>query len=40
MVGKKGVAFFRFLGREIEPKRSPTIGDAPRFDEVEPLANG
>ncbi len=38
MVGKKGVAFFRFLGREMA-EAITTFGDSPRFDEVEPLAN-
>jgi F-type H+-transporting ATPase subunit gamma len=38
MVGKKGVAFFRFLGNELAEAISD-LGDAPRFDQVEPLAN-
>ncbi len=38
MVGKKGVAFFRFLGHQMD-ETITDIGDAPRFDQVEPLAN-
>jgi F-type H+-transporting ATPase subunit gamma len=38
MVGKKGVAFFRFLGTEMA-EAITDFGDAPRFDQVEPLAN-
>ena len=38
MVGKKGVAFFRFLGREMA-ETVTDIADAPRFDQVEPIAN-
>ena len=38
MVGKKGVAFFRFLGKEMA-ETTTDIADAPRFDQVEPLAN-
>ncbi len=38
MVGKKGIAYFRFLGREMA-ETITDIGDAPRFDQVEPLAN-
>ena len=38
MVGKKGGNYFRFLRREIG--RSITdLGDDPRFDQIEPLAN-
>ncbi|HBL30696.1 MAG TPA: ATP synthase F1 subunit gamma [Acidobacteria bacterium] len=39
MVGKKGVSFFRFLRRPMA-EQTVTIGDKPRFDEVEPIANG
>jgi len=39
MVGKKGVSYFRFVGREIA-ERTVDIGETPRFDQVEPLANG
>ena len=38
MVGKKGVAYFRFLGNEMAETLTD-IADAPRFDQVEPLAN-
>jgi F-type H+-transporting ATPase subunit gamma len=38
MVGKKGIAYFNFLGRP--PAEEIThIGDRPGFDQVEPLAN-
>jgi len=37
VVGKKGIAYFRFLGRTME-ERITTITDKPRFDQVEPLA--
>ena len=39
IVGKKGVAYFRFLGRPMV-EQSTHIGDRPRFDDVEPIANG
>ena len=39
MVGKKGVSFFRFLRRPMA-EQTVTIGDKPRFEEVEPIANG
>ncbi len=38
MVGKKGIAYFRFLKREMA-ERITTISDVPRFEQVEPLAN-
>lgn len=38
MVGKKGVSFFRFLRRPMA-EQTVTIGDKPRFEEVEPIAN-
>lgn len=38
MVGKKGVAFFRFLGNEMA-ETATEVADAPRFDQVEPMAN-
>ncbi len=38
MVGKKGIGYFRFLGRAMVPAATD-IGDMPRFDQVEPLAN-
>jgi F-type H+-transporting ATPase subunit gamma len=37
VVGKKGIAYFKFLGREMQ-KRITDIDDRPRFDQVEPLA--
>jgi len=37
MVRKKGVAYFRFTGRPMA-ERLTHIGDMPRFEEVEPLA--
>ena len=39
MVGKKGVSYFRFVGREVAEK-SVDLGESPRFDQVEPIANG
>ena len=38
MVGKKGINYFKFLQREML-ERITHIGDTPRFNEVEPLAN-
>lgn len=38
MVGKKGINYFRFLGRELHD-RITTISDAPKFEQIEPLAN-
>ena len=38
MVGKKGIAFFRFIRRTMAEQRTD-IGDAPRFEQIEPLAN-
>lgn len=38
MVGKKGIGYFRFLKREMA-ERITHIGDTPRFDAVEPIAN-
>ena len=38
MVGKKGVSYFKFLGRELTGEITD-IGDMPRFDQIEPLAN-
>jgi F-type H+-transporting ATPase subunit gamma len=38
MVGKKGIAYFRFLRREVGEQTSG-IGDRPRFEQVEPIAN-
>lgn len=38
MVGRKGITYFRFLRREVL-ERITSVSDAPRFDQVEPLAN-
>jgi F-type H+-transporting ATPase subunit gamma len=38
MVGKKGIAYFRFLRRAVAQQTSG-IGDKPRFEDVEPIAN-
>jgi F-type H+-transporting ATPase subunit gamma len=38
MVGRKGINFFKFLRREIA-EQTTGIGDKPRFDQVEPIAN-
>jgi F-type H+-transporting ATPase subunit gamma len=38
MVGRKGVAYFRFVRRPLHDQ-STHISDRPRFEEVEPLAN-
>jgi F-type H+-transporting ATPase subunit gamma len=38
MVGKKGIAYFRFLRRAIAEQTSG-IGDKPRFEQVETIAN-
>jgi len=38
MVGKKGISNFRYLRREVSQQTSG-IGDKPRFDQVEPIAN-
>ncbi len=38
MVGKKGINYFRFLGRAMD-EQITTISDVPRFEQVEPLAN-
>ncbi len=39
MIGKKGVNYFRFTGRETA-ERTVDISESPRFDQVEPIANG
>jgi F-type H+-transporting ATPase subunit gamma len=39
MVGKKGIGYFRFLRRPMA-EQTPTFGDRPKFDQVEPVANG
>jgi F-type H+-transporting ATPase subunit gamma len=38
MVGKKGIGYFKFLRRDVAEARTD-IGEKPRFDQVEPLAN-
>ncbi|HEX9943940.1 MAG TPA: ATP synthase F1 subunit gamma [Thermoanaerobaculia bacterium] len=38
MVGKKGIAYFRFLRRAVAEQTSG-VGDRPRFEQVEPIAN-
>src|SRR5436305_14098083 len=38
MVGKKGISYFRFLRREVA-EQTTGIGDKPRFEQVEPIAN-
>jgi F-type H+-transporting ATPase subunit gamma len=38
MVGKKGIAYFRFLRRAVA-EQTFGIGDRPRFEQVEPIAN-
>jgi F-type H+-transporting ATPase subunit gamma len=37
VVGKKGVAYFRFLGRPVR-RAITTIDDRPRFEQIEPIA--
>lgn len=37
--GKKGIAYFRFI-RQPMAATTAEVGDAPRFDQVEPIANG
>ena len=39
MIGKKGINFFRFLRRPLVEEITH-MGDAPRFDDVEPIARG
>ena len=38
MVGKKGIGYFRFLRRPMD-EQTPTFGDRPKFEQIEPLAN-
>jgi F-type H+-transporting ATPase subunit gamma len=38
VVGKKGIGYLRYLGRKMAEEIT-TIGDQPRFEEVEPIAN-
>ena len=37
MVGKKGISYFKFLRRPMSEQT--TIGDKPRFDQIQPIAN-
>ncbi|HEV2855591.1 MAG TPA: ATP synthase F1 subunit gamma [Thermoanaerobaculia bacterium] len=39
MVGKKGISYFRFLRRAVAEQTSG-VGDRPRFEQVESIANG
>jgi F-type H+-transporting ATPase subunit gamma len=39
MVGKKGIGYFKFLRRAMA-EQTPSTGDRPTFDQVEPIANG
>jgi F-type H+-transporting ATPase subunit gamma len=39
MIGKKGIGYFRFLRRPMA-EQTPTFGDRPKFEQVEPIANG
>jgi F-type H+-transporting ATPase subunit gamma len=38
VVGKKGIAYFRFLRRPMA-EQTPTLGERPKFEQVEPIAN-
>jgi F-type H+-transporting ATPase subunit gamma len=38
MVGKKGIGYFRFL-RQAVAEQTSGIGDKPRFEQIEPIAN-
>ena len=38
MAGKKGISYFRFLKRPMV-EQITNVGDVPRFDQVEPIAN-
>jgi F-type H+-transporting ATPase subunit gamma len=38
MVGKKGISYFRFLRRAVADQTTG-IGDKPRFEQIEPIAN-
>jgi len=38
-VGRKGIGYFRFLGRQVA-KQITNISDKPRFEDIEPIANG
>ena len=38
MIGKKGISYFRFLHRPMAGQ-TPTFGDRPKFEQIEPLAS-
>jgi F-type H+-transporting ATPase subunit gamma len=38
MVGKKGISYFRFLRRPLA-EQTPTFGERPTFEQIEPLAS-
>lgn len=38
MIGKKGIGYFRFLRRPMD-EQTPTFGERPKFEQVEPIAN-
>lgn len=38
MIGKKGISYFRFLRRPMA-EQTPSLGDRPKFEQVEPVAN-
>jgi F-type H+-transporting ATPase subunit gamma len=38
MIGKKGIAYFRYLRRPMA-EQTPTFGDRPKFAQVEPIAD-
>ncbi|HYL05927.1 MAG TPA: FoF1 ATP synthase subunit gamma, partial [Thermoanaerobaculia bacterium] len=38
MIGKKGIGYFRFLRRPMA-EQTPTFGERPKFEQVEPIAN-
>jgi F-type H+-transporting ATPase subunit gamma len=38
MVGRKGINFFKFLRREMS-EQTTGLGDKPRFEQIEPIAN-
>ncbi len=38
MVGRKGINFFKFLRREVA-EQTTGLGDKPRFEQIEPIAN-
>jgi F-type H+-transporting ATPase subunit gamma len=38
MIGKKGISYFRFLRRPMA-EQTPSFGDRPKFEQIEPLAS-